>query len=166
MNNNKNVNSAATATPDIGDNFLIHDRKNNDQLILLQGGKNNVYPLARYSPSMDDDLLSFLKYYEQRMINYIYEVPHTPPTLFELRIKHKQVKNDTIEMYGKNSENRSAKNDLERLEHYIELSFNSIIDRSIKEYRLCQTGFIIGWKDSRLDNRTATKIANPVDDRF
>lgn len=162
---NENVKSAATATSDLGDNFLLHDSENNDQLLLLPNEENNVHSLARYSSSMDDDLLSFLKYYEERMVNYIYEVPHTPPTLFELRIKHKQVKNDTFEMYRKNSNKTSAKDDIERLEHYIELSFNTIIDRSTKEYRLCQTGFIIGWKDPKLDNRT-TKLVHPIDDRF
>ncbi|KAH7638191.1 hypothetical protein HUG17_9296 [Dermatophagoides farinae] len=42
---------------------------------------------------------NFLKYYEERMVSYIYQQPHLPPTSFELKLKHKQTKQDLLNMF-------------------------------------------------------------------
>ncbi|KAH9501518.1 uncharacterized protein LOC124496877 [Dermatophagoides farinae] len=103
---------------------------------------------------------NFLKYYEERMVSYIYQQPHLPPTSFELKLKHKQTKQDLLNMFEKHLRTESNQMDpivmmndcnflCKHLDNSMEQSFNSIMELSLKEYRLCQTGFIIGWKDNK-----------------
>ncbi|KAH9414618.1 uncharacterized protein LOC142645351 [Dermatophagoides pteronyssinus] len=111
----------------------------------------------------------FIKYYEERMISYIYEQPHLPPTLFELKIKHRQTKQDLLNMFEKHlcSEMVTLMNNnnnihflLKHLDNLMETTFNSIMELSLKEYRLCQTGFIIGWKDNKQQQQQQQNASN------
>ena len=90
--------------------------------------------------------------YMKRMFDYVFAVPNIPPTMFELKHRHSVVKDSVLKMYQKmlmdngllHSLTSSSNSLLERLEK----AFASVAAKNHEEYKLCQTGFIIGWKQS------------------
>ncbi|KAF7489329.1 hypothetical protein SSS_10703 [Sarcoptes scabiei] len=115
---------------------------------------------------------TYRRQYEDKMREFIYREPHTPPTQFELRIKHNQLKNDHLDDYCARIEkletkietNQSDKSDgdrsmkkidaniyktlVNRLNDELERCFVMVANLNEKEYRICQTGFVIGWKEN------------------
>lgn len=113
-----------------------------------------------------------LEYYENKMMNYIYAIPHIPPTLFELKVRHIDVKNDVLRL-GEICLNENGKNEgdksltKEQLNNQIDQLFATIMVKNMNEYKLCQTGFIIGWKCHNNKPKNQHNHSNRlIDDRF
>src|SRR5690625_3477616 len=94
-------------------------------------------------------LSELLAYYEQEMLSYIYAIPHIPPTLFELKLRHERVKRRVMKMFDSDT-NKAAIGG--KLDGQIEKAFASVVAKNIHEYKICQAGFIIGWKCSANSN--------------
>lgn len=98
----------------------------------------------------DDLVMTMTRYYEETMNDYIYAVPHIPPTLFELQHRHTEVRNTLLaecrtSMAGhETTEMIDATCD--RLRHHIDKIYKAVVANNISEQKLCQAGFIIGWK--------------------
>lgn len=112
-------------------------------------------------PSNGNQMTTFYQTYEKRMIEYMESVPHIPPTLFELRLRHNDIKSDVIKQF-KNSK-MSSKQLVSRLENNIEKIYSNLAIKNTKEYKTCQAGFIIGWKCNV--NKPNNKF-DKIDDRF
>ena len=131
--------------------------------------------------NIDNDftLTNIVNLYEKKMMNYIYAIPHIPPTLFELKLHHADVKNDLIKLYETylhegnidNNNNESISTLSQRLNSQIDHLFGySIVVKNMQEYKMCQTGFVIGWKcnaPNRFKNKNHDfKNRTQIDDRF
>ena len=114
-------------------------------------------------------LTELLNHYEEEMTSYIYAIPHIPPTLFELKLRHADVKSSVLKMFDMcwSDANEATKTSLRaRLDSQIDKLFTSVMVKNMNEYKVCQTGFIIGWKCSvnKPSNQDCRNKA--VDDRF
>jgi len=90
--------------------------------------------------------------YMKRMFDYVFAVPNIPPTMFELKHRHSVVKDTVLKMYQKmlldNGLFESLTHSSNFLMERLEKAFSSVAAKNHEEYKLCQTGFIIGWKQN------------------
>jgi len=116
-------------------------------------------------------LSDFLAHYEEKMMNYIYAIPHIPPTMFELKLRHEDVKSALLKKYKdclrENGVNQDTVQVLSsRLDSNMDKIFSSVVVKNMNEYKMCQTGFIIGWKCNVNKPRNHDLKGRSVDDRF
>lgn len=129
----------------------------------------------------------FIKLYEEKMYNHIYEQPHTPPTMFELRFRHQIIKENILKSFEKqlmqtlilqddndnelkqdtnenelDKQTRTKQKLIDYLDCQLEGLLDNFIDLSAKEYKMCQTAFIIGWKDK---NKKYQQNLNQVEEQ-
>ena len=139
--------------------------------MLVENVYNSLMADSNDSHTSLGDSSSFselLGHYQEEMTNYIYSIPHIPPTLFELKLRHADVKDNVLKMFDMClSENEANKVSLRaRLGSQIDKLFASVVVKNMNEYKACQTGFIIGWKCSvnKPSNQDCRNKA--VDNRF
>lgn len=130
-------------------------------------------PNESTSRALDEtsSLSDFLGLYEDKMMKYIYAIPHIPPTLFELKLRHADVKGGLLKMYGDCLRQNTVGSDsiqalCQRLNAQIDKLFASVVVKNMNEYKVCQTGFIIGWKCNVNKPRNHDLKSRAVDDRF
>ena len=51
----------------------------------------------------EQSIIPYLQSYEKRMNEYMDSIPHIPPTQFELKVRHGDVKNEIIKQFKKRS---------------------------------------------------------------
>ena len=113
-------------------------------------------------------ITKLLEHYEEEMLNYIYATPHIPPTMFELKLHHSEVKSSVLKMFDMYWAENDANKELirGRLDSQIDNALARVVVKNMNEYKMCQTGFIIGWKCS-VNKATNQDYRNTaVDDRF
>lgn len=118
----------------------------------------------------NDMIIKMTRNYEDIMNKYIYSIPYIPPTLFELQHRHTQVR-DTLLAECRTSLARSQETTevidttCEKLRRNIDIIYKTLVVNDINEHKLCQTGFVLGWKKD-IEPRNK-KISNPeLEDRF
>ncbi|XP_054158332.1 uncharacterized protein LOC128956638 [Oppia nitens] len=126
------------------------------------------------SSSMVTKEVGLCQSYERRMTEYMTSVPHIPPTLFELRLRHNEIKTDIIRQYKNNTISSTGINNkqsppstaasVSKLDNLIEKVYQNLAKKNIKEYKTCQAGFIIGWKCNT--NKPSKPTVQSSDDRF
>ena len=129
----------------------------NDLLVL----KNNSSPNNKMEN--DASTIPFCQMYEKRLTDYMKSIPNIPPTQFELRLRHNDIKVDVIKQY-KNVVQKSKPLAVKQLENQVEKFYTNLSKRNIEEYKRCQAGFIIGWKCNV--NKPQAKPVQTTDDRF
>jgi hypothetical protein len=133
--------------------------------------KENEVLVAKHNPNTntsrkttnESQMTSLCHSYEKRMIDYMQSVPHIPPTLFELRLRHNDIKNDVIKQFKKLNNKTITKQLVSKLDNQIEKLFANLAKKNMNEYKTCQAGFIIGWKSNV--NKPNYKVEGS-DDRF
>ena len=111
----------------------------------------------------EQSIIPYLQSYEKRMNEYMDSIPHIPPTQFELKVRHGDVKNEIIKQF-KNAVTDDTKSlASKQLENQIEKIFQNLSKKNMEEYKTCQCAFTIGWKCNV--NKSHSK-QQPTDDRF
>lgn len=129
---------------------------------LLSDSKGlTAHPTLSDSSSTISDLLA---HYEEEMTNFIYAIPHIPPTNFELKVRHENVKKKTLRMYDLCQNGDASMR--QQLDSQLDTRFASVLMKNMHEYKACQTGFIIGWK-CNVNKPSHRNCRNQsIDDRF
>lgn len=133
----------------------VVDSSEGKTLVSNQTNQGKDMALGRFSSLHD-----LLNYYEGKMMDYIYEIPHIPPTTFELKVRHTAVKKEVIQLYHSNTVTASSS---QQIADQIDQLFNLIVERNAHEHKMCQTGFVIGWKNQSANE---AKSRNNIHDRF
>lgn len=110
----------------------------------------------------------YVKQYEDLMTKFIFTYPHIPPTMFELKLHHNETKQELINKFCSNlnqlgTDGETVQMFCQELDNLLERAFIPVAIKNVNEYKLCQTGFIIGWKR---ENRPNPQIPVQHDDRF
>jgi hypothetical protein len=125
--------------------------------------KHNPNTNTSRKTNNESQMTSLCDSYKKRMIDYMQSIPHIPPTLFELRLKHNDIKNDVIKQFKKINNKNTTKQLVSKLDNQMEKLFVNLAKKNMKEYKTCQAGFIIGWKCNV--NKLNYKVEGN-DDRF
>lgn len=112
----------------------------------------------------EPSVIPYLQTYEKRMTEYMTSVPHIPPTQFELKVRHSDVKNEVIKQFKESVTADGKPLAVKQLESQIEKIYQNLAKKNIQEYKTCQCAFTIGWKCNV--NKAHSKPQQPTDDRF
>ena len=138
------------------------ERITENQVLVLK--KNSSVNNKMESTATDASIIPYLQMYESRLIDYMKSIPNIPPTQFELRLRHNDIKVDIIKQFKNVVQNQKTKPlVIKQLENQIEKIYNNLSKRNIEEYKRCQAGFTIGWKCNV--NKPQAK-PQTTDDRF
>ena len=135
--------------------------KMNDKINETFVQKNNSVN-NKTTEATDASTIPFCQMYEKRLTEYMKSIPHIPPTQFELRLRHNDLKVDIIKQF-KNMAQKSKPLALKQLENQIDRIYNNLSKKNVEEYKRCQAGFTIGWKCNV--NKPQAK-PQTTDDRF
>ncbi|CAG2167147.1 unnamed protein product [Oppiella nova] len=127
-------------------------------------GENEIFSaMNNKTSSLVSKEIQFCQTYERRMTEYMQSVPHIPPTLFELKLRHNAIKSEVVKQFKNAVNSDNGRHLVSKLENLIEKVYTNLVKKNAKEYKTCQAGFVIGWKCSF--NKPQNDI-KPVDDRF